>query len=144
MPEIEYGYALLLIVSFLAATLLPLSSEAVLGVMLVSGNHSPLPLWLCATVGNVTGAQINWLLGRYLRRFQHHPWFPIKAATLEKARNRYLRWGEWSLLLSWVPIIGDPLTLMGGVLRIPFSRFTLLVTLAKGGRYGVVLFLLSA
>jgi len=65
-------------------------------------------------------------------------WFPVNARQLDKARRHYERWGHWTLLLSWVPIIGDPLTLIAGVMREPLWRFLLLVTLAKGVRYGVL------
>ena len=62
----------------------------------------------------------------------------FSANQLERAQQRYQRWGQWSLLLSWMPVIGDPLTLIAGIMREPFWRFVLLVTLAKGGRYLVL------
>jgi membrane protein YqaA with SNARE-associated domain len=132
------GYLGLFFAAFGAATLLPLQSEAVLVGLLVSGHYS---LWLLlgiATLGNVLGSVVNWLLGRGVERFKQRRWFPVSDKQLDKARYHYARWGHWTLLLSWVPIIGDPLTLVAGVMREPLWRFLLLVTLAKGLRYGVL------
>ncbi|MBF0439333.1 MAG: DedA family protein [Magnetococcales bacterium] len=125
----------LFLASLLAATVLPFSSEALLTAMVLSGEHDRWPLWLAATLGNVAGAQINWLLGRYCLRFQTHRWFPVSPDALEKARERFLKWGEWSLLLAWVPIIGDPITFAAGAFKVSFIRFSILVLLGKGGRY---------
>lgn len=126
-----------------AATLLPLQSEAVLVALLLTDQYSTAALLLVATSGNVLGSCLNALLGRYLQRWQHKRWFPASASQLERARLHYQRYGRWSLLLSWVPIIGDPLTVVAGVMREPWWSFLLLVTLAKAGRYlllaGVVL-----
>lgn len=132
------SYLGLFFAAFGAATLLPLQSEAVLVGLLLSGNYN---LWLLlgiATLGNVLGSVVNWWLGRWVEHFKQRRWFPVNDKQLEKARNHYERWGHWTLLLSWVPIIGDPLTLVAGVMREPLWRFLLLVTLAKSVRYGVL------
>lgn len=132
------GYAGLFLSAFGAATLLPLQSEAVLVALLLHGSYS---LWLLlgiATLGNVLGSLVNWLLGRSVELFKDRRWFPVSAAQLEKSRGHYRRWGHWSLLLSWLPIIGDPLTLVAGVMREPLWRFILIVSLAKAARYAVV------
>ncbi|MBY8974149.1 MULTISPECIES: YqaA family protein [Pseudomonas] len=132
------GYLGLFVAAFGAATLLPLQSEAVLVGLLISGHYN---LWLLlgiATLGNVLGSVVNWLLGRSVERFKERRWFPVSAKQLDRARGHYLRWGHWTLLLSWVPIIGDPLTLVAGVMREPLWRFLLLVTLAKGVRYSAL------
>nr|WP_153442863.1 MULTISPECIES: YqaA family protein [Pseudomonas] len=121
--------------AFAAATLLPMQSEAALAAMLVSELYLPVALVAVATAGNVLGSVVNWFLGRGVEHFKHKRWFPIRESKLEKAQVFYQRYGYWSLLLSWVPIIGDPITLVAGVMREPLWRFTLLVTLAKGGRY---------
>jgi membrane protein YqaA with SNARE-associated domain len=81
---------------------------------------------------------INWLLGRGIERFRHRKWFPARAASLDRAQRWYRRYGKWTLLLSWAPIVGDPLTIVAGVLREPFPTFLVLVTLAKTGRYVVL------
>ena len=91
-----------------------------------------------ASVGNVLGSVINWLLGRGIHRFRHRKWFPVKPAALARAESWYRRYGKWSLLLSWAPVIGDPLTVIAGVLREPLPIFLILVTLAKVARYVVL------
>lgn len=124
--------------ALLAATLVPAQSEALLVALMLGAQH---PVWLLlavATAGNVLGSIVNWLLGRSLVRFAHRRWFPVSPRRLEQATAWYRRWGRWSLLGAWLPVVGDPLTLAAGVLREPFWRFTLLVTLAKGGRYLVL------
>ena len=125
----------LFLAAFAAATLLPAQSEAALVALLVSGTH---PVWLLlavATAGNVLGSVVNWALGRFLMRHAGHRWFPVSPHHLDRAAAWYGRRGWPLLLLSWVPLIGDPLTLAAGVLREPLWRFALVVTLAKGGRY---------
>ncbi|QXG45449.1 YqaA family protein [Pseudomonas viridiflava] len=121
-----------------AATLLPMQSETVLAGMLLSQAYPAVVLLSVATLGNVLGSILNWLLGRSIIRLRHKRWFPASEAQLEKAQRFYLKYGYWSLLLSWVPLIGDPLTLIAGVLREPLWRFVLIVTVAKGARYLVV------
>lgn len=81
------------------------------------------------------GSVVNWVLGRWIEHFKEKPWFPVKAASLAHAQAWYSRYGKWSLLLSWAPVIGDPLTVVAGVMREPFPVFLVLVTLAKVGRY---------
>ncbi len=121
-----------------AATLLPAQSEAVLVALLVTDKHAPLTLVAVATVGNVGGSVVNWLLGRGVERFRDRRWFPVSARALERSTKWYQRWGRWSLLLSWMPIIGDPLTVAAGLMREPFWSFLLLVTFAKAGRYFIL------
>ena len=128
----------LFLAAFAAATLIPAQSEAVLVALILSASH---PVWLLltvATLGNVLGSAVNWAMGRFLIRFAGRRWFSVSQAQMDKATGWYARWGHWSLLASWVPVIGDPLTLVAGVLREPFWRFALIVTLAKGGRYLVL------
>ena len=121
--------------AFAAATLVPAQSEAVLVGLLLHGGYPATGLLLVATLGNVLGSLVNWLLGRSIGRLRHKRWFPGSEQQLERAQRQYHRIGRWSLLLSWVPIIGDPLTVVAGTLREPLWSFLLLVTLAKGGRY---------
>lgn len=132
------SYIGLFVAAFGAATLLPMQSEAVLVGMLLSDRYVVSTLLAVATVGNVLGSALNWLLGRSVERFRHKRWFPVSESTLEKAQQSYLRYGRWSLLFSWVPIIGDPLTVVAGVMREPLWSFLLIVTLAKGVRYLVL------
>ncbi len=132
------SYLGLFLAAFGAATLLPMQSEAVLVGMLLSDRYVSSTLLAVATFGNVLGSTLNWVLGRSIERLRHKRWFPVSKSKLEKARQSYLRYGRWSLLLSWVPIIGDPLTVVAGVMREPFWSFLLIVTLAKGVRYLVL------
>ncbi len=124
--------------ALIAATVLPMQSEAVLVALLFQGDRSVLILLIIATLGNVLGSVINWVLGRFLLRFQDHRWFPASEAQLLRAENWYRRYGRWSLLGSWLPVVGDPLTVIAGVLREPLPSFLLLVTIAKGARYTVL------
>ena len=128
----------LFLAAFAAATLIPAQSEAVLVALILSASHPVSLLLLIATVGNVLGSAVNWAMGRFLTRFADRQWFPVSKAQLDKAAGWYVRWGHWSLLGSWIPVIGDPLTFAAGVLREPFWRFALIVTLAKRGRYVVL------
>ena len=132
------SYIGLFVAALGAATLLPMQSEAVLVGMLLSDRYVVSTLLAVATFGNVLGSAMNWLLGRSVERFRHKRWFPVSESKLEKAQQSYLRYGRWSLLLSWVPIIGDPLTVVAGVMREPLWSFLLIVTLAKGMRYLVL------
>lgn len=134
------AYIGLFFAAFGAATLLPLQSEALLVGLLLSDRYWLWALLAVATLGNVLGSLLNWWLGRGIERFRERRWFPVKPGHLEKARINYQRYGHWSLLLSWVPVIGDPLTLVAGVMREPLGRFLLIVTLAKGARYAVLAF----
>lgn len=128
-------YASLFAVAFLAATILPAQSELGLAGLILSEDYSIAVLIVVASVGNTFGAVVNWFIGRYINRFQDKKWFPAKPGQLEKATGWYHKYGRWSLLLSWVPIVGDPLTLAAGVLREPFWSFIALVAIAKTGRY---------
>lgn len=131
----------LFLAAFIAATLFPAQSEAVLVALLLAGTE---PVWLLlsvATVGNVLGAVVNWAIGRFLMRYSDHPRFPFSSKQVVRAQGWYSRWGWVSLLGSWLPIVGDPLTLAAGMMREPLWRFMLVVTLAKLGRYAALAFL---
>jgi membrane protein YqaA with SNARE-associated domain len=132
------AYAALFASALVAATLLPMQSEAVLVGMLLAGGQPAWVLIAVATAGNVLGSLVNWWLGRFIEHFRARRWFPVTPARLEQAQGWYRRYGRWSLLLSWAPIIGDPLTMVAGLLREPLPVFLLLVTLAKLGRYLVL------
>jgi membrane protein YqaA with SNARE-associated domain len=132
------SYLGLFFAAFLAATLVPAQSEALLVGLVMTERHPLVALLAVATIGNVAGSLVNYVLGRFIERFRRKPWFPVSPAALEKASGWYRRYGLWSLLLSWVPVIGDPITLVAGVLRAPLPVFLVLVTLAKFGRYAVL------
>ncbi len=131
-------YISLFLSAFFAATIFPAQSELVLLYLLQDRSNSVVLLLLAATVGNVLGAVVNYGLGYYVHRFKDRRWFPASPQQLEKAQRAYARWGRYSLLASWVPIIGDPITVVAGVLRDRFTVFLALVTVAKAGRYLVL------
>tara|TARA_R110000787_G_scaffold146216_1_gene259963 strand:- start:2339 stop:2776 length:438 start_codon:yes stop_codon:yes gene_type:complete len=137
------GYIGLFFSAFLAATILPVVSEAVIAAMAVSGEFETLWLLLVASVGNTLGSVVNWLAGRYLNGFQDRRWFPMTPRQIARASQVFNRWGLWSLLLAWTPFLGDPLTFIAGLLRVPFPIFLLLVAISKTGRYIVLLGLLD-
>jgi membrane protein YqaA with SNARE-associated domain len=131
-------YGGLFAIAFAAATILPAQSEAALAGLLAMDSFSPAMLVLVASLGNVLGSVVNWGLGRGIERFRDRPWFLLRPAMLNRATSWYRRYGRWSLLLSWMPIIGDPLTVVAGVLREPLWSFVAIVALAKVSRYLVV------
>lgn len=128
-------YGGLFAVAFLAATVLPMQSEAVLVGLLLTGDYPVVALLIVASCGNVLGAVCNWWLGRFIESYRHRSWFPVRAQRLEQARQWYCRYGRWSLLLSWMPVIGDPLTVAAGVMREPLPMFLLIAGGAKIARY---------
>lgn len=133
-----WPYALIAVVSFGAATLLPFSSEVVLVAQMKAGLGSTGGLLLAATIGNVAGSCFNWWLGLYARHFEGRRWFPFSKADIDTASARFNSVGVWTLLLAWVPVIGDPLTFVAGVLRVPFVVFLPLVTIGKAARYAAL------
>jgi membrane protein YqaA with SNARE-associated domain len=124
--------------AFGAASILPMQSEPLLVALLLLGDQSPWVLVAVASLGNTLGSCVNWLLGRWVEQYRDRRWFPVPRDKLARAEGWYHRWGRWSLLLSWAPIIGDPLTVIAGVLREPFWSFLPLVAIAKTARYVVL------
>ncbi len=128
-------YLGLFLSAFAAATLFPMQSEAALVGLLLTDSHAVWALVAAASFGNVAGSFVNWVLGRSIERFRDKRWFPVSEKALQRAQRWYRRYGRWSLLLSWMPIIGDPLTLAAGIMKEPLSVFLVLVPIAKTGRY---------
>jgi membrane protein YqaA with SNARE-associated domain len=128
--------------ALLSATLLPGFSEITFSALMAAG-HDPMTLWLWAVSGNTLGGAVNWLLGRYLLRFRKRRWFPVSPRQLERAEAWYARYGIWSLLGAWLPVVGDPLTLIAGIMRIRFVPFLLLTAIGKGARYAALAGLVS-
>lgn len=131
----DLGYIGIFIAAFLAATILPLSSELVLVALLLNG-LSPTLLIVIATSGNVLGSLTNYALGYWAGK--HTRFFNITNDQFKHAQYRFKQYGILSLCFAWVPIIGDPLTLVAGVLRVPVIWFLTLVTIGKLLRYIVV------
>ena len=132
------AYFSLFLICLGAATILPFGSEPAVVALLAGGTLPWQGIVLVASLGNILGSIINWLLGRSFVLFQNRRWFPVSQKSMTRAQGWYHRYGRVSLLLSWVPIIGDPLTVAAGVLREPLWSFTLLVGVAKTGRYLVL------
>ena len=133
------SYLLLFGSAFLAATILPFSSELLLFAMLRDGGD-PLLLVVIATLGNTLGAVVNWLLGVYLLRFQDRRWFYFSRDQIARAQRWYRRYGFWSLLFAWMPLGGDALTLIAGIMKLRLWLFLLLVGSGKGLRYILVIY----
>ncbi len=134
-------YLVLFFSAFIAATLLPAFSELGLAGLIVAGKVAPLPAWFWASLGNILGALVNWLLGRYLQQFRGQRWFPISATNLDRGSRWFQRYGTPSLLFAWLPVVGDPLTFAAGALGVRFWPFLILVAIGKAVRYGVVVLL---
>ena len=137
MPEYLFVFAS----AFIAATLLPFYSEVVVVSTLVQHPHDWLLIWALATMGNTLGAAVNWALGMYLLHFRDRRWFPFKTHKLERAQKWFQRYGVWSLLLAWAPLIGDALTFIAGAMRVNFWIFFGLTLTGKAARYAVVIYL---
>ncbi len=136
------AYLTLFLSAFLSATLLPGTSE-ILFVGMIAQDFDKLTLLAWATAGNSLGAAVNWYLGRYLLHYQDRKWFPFKQAALGNVQRGFQRYGVWTLLLAWVPVIGDPLTFFAGVMRVRFMVFMILTALGKCLRYAALAGLMS-
>jgi membrane protein YqaA with SNARE-associated domain len=136
-------YLSLFAISFLAATILPFSSELTLAGLIATSNYDNLLLLIVASFGNILGSVVNWALGFYSRNLTTKNWFPFKDKQIENSSKWFSKFGKWSLLFAWVPVIGDPLTLVAGLLRVKFFEFLILVMIGKISRYLVIFYLLS-
>lgn len=132
-----HGLPALFLLSFLASTLVPIGSEWLLVVLLLQGTD-PAAAVTTATVGNWLGAVTTWAIGVWGGPYLIRRVLRVSPANEAQAERFYNRYGSWSLLLSWLPVIGDPLCLVGGLLRVGFLRFSLLVFTGKLARYAVV------
>ena len=123
--------------AFFAATFVPFSSEIAMTAALAAGGAIQ---WLIvvATLGNVLGAVVNWGFGRFIEHFRDRRWFPADVKQLQRAQAWFRRYGVWSLLLAWAPVVGDALTIIAGMMRVHIAPFLILVTAGKGLRYIVV------
>lgn len=127
--------SLLFLAALAAATVIPSQSEWILFWLLSTGKYPPLLLLAAATAGNVLGSVVNWWLGKYLMRFRGRKWFPVSDEQFAKSEKFFRKYGVWALLLAWVPLIGDPITLAAGALGVRLDLFLTLVTVSKLGRY---------
>jgi len=136
-------YLSLFAISFLAATILPFSSELTLAGLIATSDYDNLLLLIAASFGNVLGSVVNWALGSYSRNLTTKKWFPFKETQIERSSKWFRKFGKWSLLFAWVPVVGDPLTLVAGILRVKFIDFIILVAIGKVSRYLIVFYLIS-
>jgi len=128
--------------AFLSATLLPGSSEALLLLRLHEG-AAATGLVLSATAGNLLGSLVTYGMGLGGNRLLHRRGFGISEEGLARAERWYGRWGLPTLLLAWLPVIGDPLCLLAGILRLPLRWFLLLVGVGKFARYAALAWVLA-
>ena len=136
-------YLSLFFISFLAATVLPFSSELTLAGLISTSNYDNLLLLIVASFGNVLGSVFNWSLGFYSRNLSTKKWFPFKETQIERSSKWFSKFGKWSLLFAWLPIVGDPLTFVAGLLRVRFLDFIILVAIGKVSRYLIVFYLIG-
>ena len=132
-------YITLFVISFLAATILPLSSEITLIGLMAAQSYNNVILLFAASLGNILGSSFNWFLGIYFKKFESKKWFPFNQNQMKRSSKWFLKYGKWSLLFAWLPIVGDPLTFVAGVMRTRFLDFLILVAIGKVGRYLVVM-----
>ena len=128
-------YIILFTSSFASSTILPGHSEITLTALITQKKYDISYLVFFASLGNILGSVLNWYLGLYFLKFKNKKWFPFKENHINKVSKSFLKYGKWSLLLSWVPFIGDILTLVAGMFRVPFHQFVIIVSVAKIGRY---------
>ena len=136
-------YLSLFFISFLSATVLPFSSELTLAVLISILNYDNLLLLVVASFGNILGSVFNWGLGFYSRNLATKKWFPFKETQIERSSKWFSKFGKWSLLFAWAPIVGDPLTFVAGLLRVRFLDFIILVAIGKVSRYLIIFYLMS-
>ena len=134
MSSIEV-YIILFTSSFASSTILPGHSEITLIALITQEKYEVFYLVVFASLGNILGSILNWYLGLYFLKFKNKKWFPFKENQINKVSKSFLKYGKWSLLLSWVPFIGDVLTLVAGMFRVPLYQFVVIVSVAKVSRY---------
>jgi membrane protein YqaA with SNARE-associated domain len=129
----NYGYLNLFILSFLASTVLPLGSEALV-IALVYQGFSPFTVVMVATAGNFLGSCTTYYLGLKGRDVLERYLSP-SPEKLEKSERLFNKYGIYTLLFTWVPGIGDVITMVAGLMQLPFRSFSVLVFIGKFGRY---------
>ena len=124
--------------AFIASTILPAASEIVLWALVADDPAILWPAIAVASLGNTLGAVVNWLLGRHLSGYAGRKWYPLSVERQARSVAWFKRFGTWSLLFAWLPIVGDPLTVVAGALRVPFPLFLALVAIGKTARYVII------
>ena len=122
----------------MVATIIPFGSEVYFITLLSLEKYNHFILFLVASVGNVLGSLFNWICGFYINFFIKKSWFPINNKMIDRGNKLFIKYGKWSLLISWFPLIGDPITFAAGTLRYPIIPFLVLVSIGKVGRYLII------
>ena len=122
----------------MVATIIPFGSEAYFITLLSLEKYNHFILFVVASVGNVLGSLFNWICGFYINFFIKKSWFPINNKIIDRGNKLFTKYGKWSLLISWFPLIGDPITIAAGTLRYPIIPFLVLVSIGKVGRYLII------
>ena len=122
----------------MVATIIPFGSEAYFITLLSLEKYNHFILFIVASVGNVLGSLFNWICGFYINFFIKKSWFPINNKIIDRGNKLFTKYGKWSLLISWFPLIGDPITFAAGTLRYPIIPFLVLVSIGKVGRYLII------
>ena len=128
----------LFVVAFMVATIIPFGSEAYFITLLSLGEYHNLFLLIVVSAGNILGSLFNWVCGFYVNYFIKKSWFPINNKIITRGNKIFTKYGKWSLLFSWVPFIGDPITFAAGTLRYPLIPFMVLVSIGKFSRYLII------
>ena len=132
-------YLILFVSAFISATLFPLGSEALL-IYNIKENYNIYLLLFFATTGNVLGSVLNYYLGLkgeiYCERKKY-----LKKESINKYKNIFDKYGSYTLLFSWMPLVGDPLTFIAGILKYNFKKFLFLVFIAKFFRYTFIAYI---
>ena len=134
-------YGSMLLMGLIAGTFLPFvpaSSELFLVGLLASRTGQPEALIAAAVVGNVLGGLLNYCAGRYISGLAGKTWFPATAAQLDYVGSKFNRYGVWILLLAWLPVVGDVIAVVAGLLRTEIKLFLVLTTIGKFARYAVI------
>ena len=122
----------------MVATIIPFGSEAYFITLLSLEKYNHFILFFVVSVGNVLGSLFNWVCGFYINFFIKRSWFPINNKIIDRGNKLFKKYGKWSLLISWFPLIGDPITFAAGTLRYPIIPFLVLVSIGKVGRYLII------
>ena len=122
----------------MVATIIPFGSEAYFITLLSLDKYNHFFLFLVVSIGNVLGSLFNWVCGFYINFFIKKSWFPINNKIIDRGNKLFKKYGKWSLLISWFPLIGDPITFAAGTLRYPILSFLVLVSIGKVGRYLII------
>jgi len=122
----------------MVATIIPFGSEVYFITLLSLEKYNHFILFLVVSVGNVLGSLFNWICGFYINFFIKNSWFPINNKIIDRGNKLFIKYGKWSLLISWFPLIGDPITFAAGTLRYPIIPFLVLVSIGKVGRYLII------